>query len=128
MSQLPLISFFMNALTIIAPEFFDHGGSSLEAACRDMNKWPPPVANQQISVSIFGTELQVSDYKVKIVSIFFFGLGRTPVPARAASSGRLRCRCLPLFCIATAARAAFVGTRSHWRAVGRDGEPAADLQ
>lgn len=58
-SHLPLISLFMSVLGIVAPEFFDHGESSLEAACREIDKWPHPVANQPLAVSIFGNELQV---------------------------------------------------------------------
>ncbi|KAK3103615.1 hypothetical protein FSP39_020536 [Pinctada imbricata] len=58
-SKLPFVALFSQLVGIIAPEYFDNGEPSLEAACHDIDQWPSPVAGETVNLPIFGTVLQV---------------------------------------------------------------------
>ncbi|KAK7074120.1 Protein dennd6a, partial [Halocaridina rubra] len=59
LSHLPLVSLFTSVLDLVAPEYFDTGEASLEAACHHLDQWPPPVAGTTLSLPLLGTLLQV---------------------------------------------------------------------
>ncbi|XP_078341038.1 protein DENND6A-like isoform X3 [Crassostrea virginica] len=58
-SRLPFVALFNQLVGIIAPEYFDNGEPSLEAACHDIDQWPCPLGGDTVSLPIFGTVLQV---------------------------------------------------------------------
>ncbi|KAL3851741.1 hypothetical protein ACJMK2_015454 [Sinanodonta woodiana] len=58
-SKLPFISLFSQLVSIIAPEYFENGEPSLEAACHDIDQWPPPIPGESLSLPIFGEVIQV---------------------------------------------------------------------
>ncbi|XP_077302895.1 protein DENND6A [Arctopsyche grandis] len=41
LTRLPLINLMYKVCGIVAPRFFDHGEAGLEAACKDIDLWPP---------------------------------------------------------------------------------------
>ncbi|KAB7507083.1 Protein DENND6B [Armadillidium nasatum] len=43
LSSLPFVSLFSHIMEIIAPEYFERGEASLEAACHDIDQWLPPL-------------------------------------------------------------------------------------
>jgi hypothetical protein len=45
-------------VAVIAPEYFDNGEISLESACHDINRWPPPQPSQMLSLPIMGTVIE----------------------------------------------------------------------
>ncbi|XP_068228763.1 protein DENND6A [Palaemon carinicauda] len=59
LSHLPLVSLFTNVLDLVAPEYFDTGEASLEAACHHLDQWPSPIAGTTLSLPLLGTILQV---------------------------------------------------------------------
>ena len=59
LSRLPLVSFFTWVMELIAPEYFDSGEASLEAACHHIDQWPPPEPGQMLSLPLLGTLLKV---------------------------------------------------------------------
>ncbi|CAH1784707.1 unnamed protein product, partial [Owenia fusiformis] len=58
-SRLPFVNLFSHLINIVAPEYFDNGEPSLEAACHDIDQWPPPVPGQTLNLPIMGTVIQV---------------------------------------------------------------------
>ncbi|KAL5014632.1 hypothetical protein ScPMuIL_008902 [Solemya velum] len=58
-SKLPFVALFSELSSIIAPEYFDNGEPSLEAACHDIDQWPAPLPGETLTLPIFGTVLQV---------------------------------------------------------------------
>ncbi|XP_062610729.1 protein DENND6A-like, partial [Saccostrea cucullata] len=58
-SRLPFVALFNQLVSIIAPEYFDNGEPSLEAACHDVDQWPCPLGGDTVSLPIFGNVLQV---------------------------------------------------------------------
>ncbi|CAI8051071.1 Protein DENND6A [Geodia barretti] len=59
LTRLPYITFFNFIIQRIAPEYFTHGLASLEAACGNMNQWPPPRPGQQLHLPILGQIIYV---------------------------------------------------------------------
>nr|XP_053628863.1 protein DENND6A-like [Cherax quadricarinatus] len=59
LSHLPLVSLFTTVLDLVAPEYFDTGEASLEAACHHLDQWPPPSPGTTLSLPLLGTLLQV---------------------------------------------------------------------
>ncbi|XP_041347796.1 protein DENND6A-like [Gigantopelta aegis] len=57
-SRLPFVALFTQLVSIIAPEYFDNGEPSLEAACHDIDQWPPPIPGDTLNLPIMGTVLQ----------------------------------------------------------------------
>ncbi|GFO44537.1 sarcolemmal membrane-associated protein [Plakobranchus ocellatus] len=57
-TKLPCIALFNQVISIIAPEYFDNGEPSLEAACHDIDQWPSPVPGETLNLPIMGTVLQ----------------------------------------------------------------------
>ncbi|XP_052780555.1 protein DENND6A-like isoform X2 [Mya arenaria] len=57
-SRLPFVALFSQLVSIVAPEYFDNGEPSLEAACHDIDQWAPPVSGDTMNLPIFGTVLQ----------------------------------------------------------------------
>ncbi|XP_012944866.1 protein DENND6B isoform X3 [Aplysia californica] len=58
-TKLPFVALFNQIISIIAPEYFDNGEPSLEAACHDIDQWPIPVPGDTLNLPIMGTVLQV---------------------------------------------------------------------
>ncbi|ELU00735.1 hypothetical protein CAPTEDRAFT_175751 [Capitella teleta] len=58
-TRLPMIALFSHMAGIIAPGFFEHGETSLEAACHDIDQWPPPIPGNTVNLPIMGTVVQV---------------------------------------------------------------------
>ncbi|XP_012944865.1 protein DENND6B isoform X2 [Aplysia californica] len=57
-TKLPFVALFNQIISIIAPEYFDNGEPSLEAACHDIDQWPIPVPGDTLNLPIMGTVLQ----------------------------------------------------------------------
>lgn len=57
LSVLPLVGLFTRVLEILAPEYFECGEASLEAACHHLDQWPAPVPGQQLALPLLGTVL-----------------------------------------------------------------------
>ncbi|XP_014782482.2 protein DENND6A isoform X4 [Octopus bimaculoides] len=57
-SKLPFPNLFSQLVRIIAPEYFDNGEPSVEAACHDIDQWPSPTPGETLNLPIFGTILQ----------------------------------------------------------------------
>lgn len=68
-SRIPFITLFNEVIGLVAPEFFDHGEPSLEAACHDIDQWPFPVPGKMVTLPVFGTAIQVNilhlQFKIK---------------------------------------------------------------
>ncbi|RUS83833.1 hypothetical protein EGW08_008414 [Elysia chlorotica] len=58
-TKLPCVALFNQVISILAPEYFDNGEPSLEAACHDIDQWPSPVPGDTLNLPIMGTVLQV---------------------------------------------------------------------
>ncbi|KAK3888922.1 hypothetical protein Pmani_034447 [Petrolisthes manimaculis] len=59
LSQLPLVSLFTAVLELVAPEYFETGEASLEAACHHLDQWPPPTPATTLNLPLLGTLIQV---------------------------------------------------------------------
>ncbi|KAL3851740.1 hypothetical protein ACJMK2_015454 [Sinanodonta woodiana] len=70
-SKLPFISLFSQLVSIIAPEYFENGEPSLEAACHDIDQWPPPIPGESLSLPIFGEVIQATVPAQHIVPSLF---------------------------------------------------------
>ncbi|KAK7102863.1 hypothetical protein V1264_021024 [Littorina saxatilis] len=57
-SKLPFVALFSQLVSIVAPEYFDNGEPSLEAACHDIDQWPTPVPGDTLNLPIMGTVIQ----------------------------------------------------------------------
>ncbi|KAJ9584820.1 hypothetical protein L9F63_020841 [Diploptera punctata] len=57
-SRLPFVSLFTEISALIAPEFFENGEPSIEAACHDIDQWPSPVPSETVNLPLLGTVLQ----------------------------------------------------------------------
>ncbi|KAH9508011.1 Protein dennd6a [Bulinus truncatus] len=57
-TKLPFIALFNQVISILAPEYFDNGEPSLEAACHDIDQWPMPVPGDTLNLPLMGTVLQ----------------------------------------------------------------------
>ncbi|BFZ08313.1 hypothetical protein BsWGS_11351 [Bradybaena similaris] len=57
-TKLPCVALFNQVISIIAPEYFDNGEPSLEAACHDIDQWPVPIPGETLNLPIMGTVLQ----------------------------------------------------------------------
>ena len=58
-SKLPFVRLFYHILESVAPEFFDGGEASLEAACHDIDSWPSPLPGDLFNLPLLGNILQV---------------------------------------------------------------------
>ncbi|XP_074645615.1 protein DENND6B-like isoform X2 [Tubulanus polymorphus] len=58
-SKLPFMNLFSHLVSIIAPEYFDNGEPSLEAACHDIDQWPFPFPGETLNLPIMGSIIQV---------------------------------------------------------------------
>ncbi|XP_050414225.1 protein DENND6B isoform X2 [Patella vulgata] len=58
-SKLPFVALFNQVVSIIAPEYFDNGEPSLEAACHDIDQWPTPIPGDTLNLPMMGSVLQV---------------------------------------------------------------------
>ncbi|GLV39377.1 uncharacterized protein CBL_13254 [Carabus blaptoides fortunei] len=59
LSHLPFNNLFTKISSLIAPEYFDNGKLSLEAACYNITRWPAPVPGQTLNLPLLGAVLQV---------------------------------------------------------------------
>ncbi|XP_069823095.1 protein DENND6A [Dendropsophus ebraccatus] len=58
-SKLPYINFFHTVVKQIAPEFFERSDPCLEAACSEIDRWPPPVPGKTLHLPIMGLVIKV---------------------------------------------------------------------
>ncbi|CAG9137604.1 unnamed protein product [Plutella xylostella] len=58
LTRLPFINLFYKVVQLIAPKHFEDGESSLEAACHDINRWPPLEPGQNVLLPVLGTVFQ----------------------------------------------------------------------
>uniref|UniRef100_A0A8D0GGK7 DENN domain containing 6A n=1 Tax=Sphenodon punctatus TaxID=8508 RepID=A0A8D0GGK7_SPHPU len=58
-SKLPYIHFFHTLLGQIAPEYFEKNEPFLEAACSDVDRWPPPVPGKTLILPIMGVLIKL---------------------------------------------------------------------
>lgn len=59
LSKLPLVTFFNQAVSVIARKFFDGGEVSLEVACHDIDQWPLPIPGHSLELPLLGNLFQV---------------------------------------------------------------------
>ena len=59
LSKLPLVTFFNQAVSIIARKFFDQGEIALEVACNDIDRWPLPIPGHSLELPLLGNLFQV---------------------------------------------------------------------
>lgn len=59
LSRLPYVTFFTYLIEKLAPDFFKNGLPSLEAACHNINKWPPPKPGQLLQLPLLGQLIYV---------------------------------------------------------------------
>ncbi|XKL66314.1 hypothetical protein PGB90_009734 [Kerria lacca] len=58
LTRLPFISLFTDICSIIAPEYFDSGLKTVEAACHEINRWQPPKPGDTLKLALFGNVIQ----------------------------------------------------------------------
>lgn len=58
-SKLPYINFFHTVVKQIAPEYFERSDPCLEAACSEIDQWPPPVPGKTLHLPIMGLVIKV---------------------------------------------------------------------
>lgn len=58
-SRLPFHNLFLHMVEVIAPEYFDNGEPSIEAACHDIDQWPVPEPSATLHLPLMGSVLQV---------------------------------------------------------------------
>ncbi|XP_032523783.2 protein DENND6A [Danaus plexippus] len=58
LTRLPYINLFYKVIQLIAPRHFEDGERSLEAACHDINRWPPLDAGHNFLLPVLGTVFQ----------------------------------------------------------------------
>lgn len=58
LSYLPFNNLYSKICGHIAPEYFDHGETSLEAACYNIERWPPPTPGAPLSLPVLGSVFQ----------------------------------------------------------------------
>lgn len=49
----------MKICNLIAPEYFENGELSLEAACCNIERWPPPSPGVTLNLPLLGLVFQV---------------------------------------------------------------------
>lgn len=54
LSVLPLVGLFTHVLEILAPEYFECGPASLEAACHHIDQWPDPTPGNLLALPLLG--------------------------------------------------------------------------
>lgn len=59
LTRLPYITFFTFLVEKLAPDYFRNGIPSLEAACHNINKWPPPRPGQLLQLPLMGQLIYV---------------------------------------------------------------------
>ena len=60
LSRLPFVALFRLVVARLAPQFFDQGPASLEAACHDIDQWPPPrPGGQPLVLPLLGCVLRL---------------------------------------------------------------------
>lgn len=59
LSRLPFNKLFSTISCLISPEYFENGEPSLEAACHNIDKWPPPVPGETMNLPLMGSVFQV---------------------------------------------------------------------
>ncbi|XP_046405292.1 protein DENND6B [Ischnura elegans] len=57
-SRFPFVNLFTEVCALIAPEYFDNGEPSIEAACHDIDQWPAPVPGELVNLPLLGTVIQ----------------------------------------------------------------------
>lgn len=72
LTRLPFVSLFTEICGVIAPEYFESGLKSIEAACHEMNRWPSPIPGDTLHLGLFGNVTQVM--MSQICCTFFFPL------------------------------------------------------
>lgn len=58
LTRLPFINLFYKVIKQIAPKHFEEFDSSLEAACHDIDRWPPLEPGQNVLLPLLGTVFQ----------------------------------------------------------------------
>ncbi|XP_064632620.1 protein DENND6B-like isoform X2 [Lineus longissimus] len=58
-SKLPFVNLFSHLVGVVAPEYFENGEPSLEAACHDIDQWPFPLPGDTLNLPIMGSVIQV---------------------------------------------------------------------
>lgn len=59
LSKLPFNKLFSEISCLISPEYFENGEPSLEAACHNIDKWPPPVPGETLGLPLMGSVFQI---------------------------------------------------------------------
>lgn len=57
LTRLPLPGLFSRVLSLVAPEYFNTGDPSIEAACQSVDQWPAPVPGQPLVLPLNGVLL-----------------------------------------------------------------------
>lgn len=59
LSKLPLVTFFNQAVSVIARKFYDQGSVALEVACHDIDQWAFPMPGHSFELPLLGNLFQV---------------------------------------------------------------------
>ncbi|XP_054163497.1 protein DENND6A-like [Oppia nitens] len=60
LTRLPFVRLFSQVIQLMAPQFFECGDASLEAACHDIDQWPPPTPGSTLNLPLLGVILQIT--------------------------------------------------------------------
>ncbi|RWS28575.1 protein DENND6B-like isoform X1 [Leptotrombidium deliense] len=59
LSRLPFFCLYSHVVSLIAPDFFEFGVSALETACREIDKWQPPVPGTVVNLPLMDRLIRV---------------------------------------------------------------------
>uniref|UniRef100_A0A8C4R0P0 DENN/MADD domain containing 6B n=1 Tax=Eptatretus burgeri TaxID=7764 RepID=A0A8C4R0P0_EPTBU len=59
LSRLPFVNLFSSVAKLVAPEYFEKLEPCLEAACKDIDRWPNPIPGKTLNLPIMGLVIQV---------------------------------------------------------------------
>ncbi|CAG2105847.1 unnamed protein product [Medioppia subpectinata] len=60
LTRLPFVRLFTHVIQLMAPQFFECGDASLEAACHDIDQWPAPTPGATLNLPLMGVVLQIT--------------------------------------------------------------------
>ncbi|CAN7942077.1 unnamed protein product [Ixodes pacificus] len=82
LTRLPLVGLFSRVLSLVAQEYFRTGHPSLEAACRSVDSWPPPVPGRSLGLPLHGLVVQA-----RIPTLQGLGRPLAPPPSSTPQGG-----------------------------------------
>jgi len=59
LTYLPCVSLFSHLSAIVAKKFFETGDLPLEVFCHDVERWPPPIPGQHLTLPLLGSIIEL---------------------------------------------------------------------